>query len=442
MAALSRTRALLLCVVTALLVSCRSDQATELVIISPHPPEIKYEFGRAFTAWHHARTNQRVAVRWLDVGGTGEAIEYVRSRNADSAQAGGVDVFFGGGDFPFYQLRKQNLLVPHAISDSILRRIPRKLNGVDICQPDSLWYGAALSSFGVIYNREILRRNNLPTPQHWEDLARRECLGWVSSADPRYSGSVHMMYELLLQAYGWEKGWDVIVRMGGNIQSFSKGASTAAKDVSTGQAAFGLAIDFYAFVEIERYGSDRLGFSMPRGESVVNADGIAMLKGATQPALAASFMDFVLGDGQKLWILKTGLAGGPVRYPLCRFPVDSSLYRRRISDVTVTTNPFALTTTLKYDAQLAGKRRAILADLIAAFVITPHQDLKKCWRTVVESGMTPEQYGPILRIELDEKEAAELATSWNKPEFARKRIELMGEWSRWAIRRYRSARGD
>ncbi len=419
-------------------VSCRTEKLREVVVISPHSPEIRAEFGHGFEEWYRQEHGERVAVRWIDVGGTGEAIEYVRSRSAAAHKAAGVDIFFGGGDYPFIQLGKQNLLAKHPVPDSLLAAIPARLHGVDIYQQDSLWYGAALSSFGIICNREAAKRNNLELPATWEDLARREYFGWVSSGDPRYSGSIHMMYELLLQAYGWHKGWDIITRMGANVQSFAKSASTAAKEVSTGQAAFGLVIDFYAFIEIQRYGTHRLAFVLPEGQSVITPDGIAVLKQSPDPVLAASFVDYVLGEGQMLWIRKPGLPGGPIRHPLCRFPVDSTLYRADPSTLTVTTNPYDSRAALDYDAKLAGKRRAILGDMIASFVITPHAELKRAWKHVIERGLTPAQYEPSLQIGIGEREALELSAAWRTPEFARKRTELINAWTRRAQQRYRS----
>ncbi|MBD3393184.1 MAG: extracellular solute-binding protein [Chitinivibrionales bacterium] len=421
---------------------CRASSDEELIVISPHSPEIREEFSRGFARWYAARTGNNARIRWLDVGGTGESIEYIRSRNAEKKQAGGVDVFFGGGNFPFIKLTRQDLLARHVLPDSLLARIPPDINGAPIHGADSLWYGAAVSGFGIIYNKAIAGRNGLAVPSRWIDLADPACHGWVSSGDPRYSGSIHMMYEILLQAYGWDRGWEVISRMGANVQTFAKGASSAAKAVSLGQAAFGLAIDFYAFIEIERYGRDRLGFVLPDSETVVSADGIGILKNAPSPGLAHSFLDYVLGEGQKLWVLKPGLEGGPAKHALCRFPVDSTLYSVDKENLTVTRNPFALESALPYDARLGGTRWSILGDLIAAFILIPHEELKACFRETVRRGMTDEASRKYFRIELDEQEALSLAVKWGDRDFALERVRLMNEWTRMAQKRYGSVIGS
>ncbi len=416
---------------------CRKACDRELVIISPHSPEIRREFSLAFAKWYTARTGRTVEIKWLDVGGTGEAIEYIRSRNVDKKQAGGVDVFFGGGNFPFMQLSDAGLLIPHLLADSVLEKIPHDINGAPIHGADSLWYGAAVSGFGIMYNREIAARNGFSMPTRWEHLADPRCQGWISSGDPRYSGSIHMMYEILLQAYGWEKGWDIITRMGANVQTFAKGAGSAAKAVSLGQAAFGLAIDFYAFIEIERYGRDRLGFVLPEGETVLSADGIGILKNAPSPNLAHLFLDYVLGEGQKLWILRAGVEGGPVENALCRFPVDSTLYGLDADMLAVTENPFELRSALPYDAALGGRRWAILGDLIAALIITPHAQLKAGCAGALRRGLTEQEIQRLLRIDITEQEASDLAEKWNRRDFALQRIRLMNRWTESATKRYK-----
>ena len=59
-----------------------------LIIISPHNEAIRYEFGRGFDAWHRQRFGQGVTVEWRDVGGTADALRFVRSEFA--AKPGGI----------------------------------------------------------------------------------------------------------------------------------------------------------------------------------------------------------------------------------------------------------------------------------------------------------------------------------------------------------------
>jgi len=251
------------------IIGCGKDYQDEIVVISPHPPEVRNEFSRGFSEWYLQKQGKKIAVKWIDVGGTGECIEYILSRKK-SGEDIGVDIFFGGGKYPFLKLKREGMLAPRHIESRIRSKIPATIHGDRVYSKELLWFGAALSGFGIIYNKAILEKNNLQIPNKWQDIASQECFGWVASGDPRYSGSIQAMYEILLQAYGWEKGWEIIARIGGNVQQFEKGGSSAAKNVSRGQSAYGLSIDFYAFGEIARYGEDRIGFILPEGETVIN----------------------------------------------------------------------------------------------------------------------------------------------------------------------------
>ena len=92
-----------------------------------------------------------------------------------------------------------------------------------------------------------------------------------------------MMYEIILQAYGWDKGWQVITCMGANVRNFVKGSGQTLKEVSTGDAAYGLAIDFYATSTINRVGRDKIGYVMPEGLTVRQSRRNSHAKGSTQP---------------------------------------------------------------------------------------------------------------------------------------------------------------
>ena len=50
-----------------------------LIIVSPHWEGIRAEFGRAFSEWTVQRFNRRTKLEWLDIGGTSDAIRYVKS---------------------------------------------------------------------------------------------------------------------------------------------------------------------------------------------------------------------------------------------------------------------------------------------------------------------------------------------------------------------------
>jgi hypothetical protein len=301
--------------------------------------------------------------------------------------------------------------------------------------PDHTWYGATLAGFGIVYNKVVLNLIKLPVITTWEDLASPEVFGWVGSSDPRKSGSVHMVYEIILQAYGWEKGWRIITALGANVRNFTASASQTPKDVAIGEIAYGLAIDFYAWAQVDEAGADKIGFLMPANLTIINPDGIGILKGAPNRSVAESFVRFVMSEtGQKLWLWTVGSAGGPHRFQLNRFSVLPSLYERSPQSTAVKLNPFAWQSGFVFDAKLSSERWAIVNDLIGALVIDQKELLSRAWRAAMAKGLTQHEWQRLTAMPVSEDEALELAkTKWRDPSF---RNERLNQWVQFARSKY------
>ena len=408
----------------------------KLVLISPHWEGIRTEFSRAFAEWTADRFGYRAELEWLDVGGTSDAIRYVKSEFARVPDGIGVDVFFGGGVDPFMQLADEHLLMPCRLPDSVLERIPPTFAGIEVYDAQHRWFGAALSGFGILYNRKVCERLSLPLPATWEDLSRPEYATWVGSGDPRSSGSIHMAYEIILQAYGWDKGWANVARMCGNTRNFSRAASEVPKDTAMGEVACGMAIDVYAWRQVAEVGADHMGFVLPDGLTVINPDGIAILKGAPHRETAEAFITFVLSeDGQKLWFLKLGVPGGPQVFELDRMPVIPGLAATFGDAASVTYDPYQWKSGFTYDPAKGGVRWTILNDLIGATMIDTHPELTAAWSAVKNLPPDDPRLQEFIAPPLTEADLLLLAHDrWNDAEF---RARTRAQWANEAKARYR-----
>ena len=420
----------------------------KLVIISPHWEGIRTEFARAFSEWTKQHYGHTTELEWLDMGGTSDVLRYVRSEFERTPEGINIDLFFGGGVDPYMGLIQDGLLAPCDLPKEILDAIPQSVAGMEIYDAEQRWFGACLAGFGILYNREVLRRLSLPQPKTWEDLGRPEYLTWVGSGDPRSSGSMHMMYEIIAQAYGWEAGWGVLTRMGANVRMFANAASQVPKDAATGDVACGMAIDVYAGRQIAQVGSDRMGFHLPEGLTVVNPDGIGMLKGAPSGSLAEKFIEFVVSEpGQRLWVCKVGVEGGPKKFELGRMSVIPGFAERLGEDAAVTADPYEWMGGFLYDSGKGGARWTVLNDLIGACIIDTHDELVAAWRAVNVLPADDSRVRDLVRPPLSEDELMntvaeinELRESGGDAEF---RAALRARWVQESIERYsRIARGD
>jgi len=410
----------------------------ELVLLSPHWEGIRIEFGDAFRKHYQRETGRTVDLKWLDVGGTSDILKYIRSEFKNKPNGIGIDLFFGGGTDPYMELKKLGLLEPYRVPDEILREVAPTIGGVPLYDSDYTWYAATMAGFGIIYNKVVLKRLGLPEPKTWEDLARPEVFTWVGSADPRKSGSVHMAYEIILQAYGWERGWQIITALGANVRGFSAGAGQTPKDVAVGEVAYGLAIDFYAWAQVREAGEEMIGFVMPADVTVVNGDAIAILKGASNRAIAERFIRFVLSEeGQKLWMLRKGEPDGPQKFDLDRFSLLPGLYPKVKGRSSVRLNPFEWKSDFVYDATKGGGRWGIVNDLIGSLVIDPHDPLAVTWKRAIKTGNIEAERQRLSAMPVNEEEVQKLVDqgSWQDATF---RNRTLNAWAALARERYRT----
>lgn len=357
-----------------------------LQIVSPHPQIIQDEFGPAFEVWYKAKTGTSVKVVWRDLGGTSAALSGIVTAFEKRPEGIDLDMFFGGGVDPYMQLKSLGLLQAYEMPADILAAIPKELNGVPLYDPQYSWYGTAISGFGIVYNKPLVKQLGIPEIKTWQDLTDPKLFTWVGAGDPRQSGTVHMMYEIMLQAYGWDKGWQVMTAFGGNARNFVNNSGDIPREVSAGRIAAGTAIDFYAWSQVEQAGAEQVGFVLPEGLTVINPDSIAILKGAPHLDAARAFEEFVLSeDGQKLWYLKAGSPGGPRKASLLRMPVRTDMYDKYGAGSPVLMNPFKWTAALRYDSKLGTLRYQGLNDLFGAIIVDSHDDLVAAWKKAVDS---------------------------------------------------------
>ena len=357
-------------------------EVAEVVVISPHWDGIKDETSRAFSAWHAKTYGAPAVIRWRDAGGGSQIIKFLRGEYAHNGGPG-VDVLYGGGVDPFRELKAAGLLERCDLPAAVLAAIPAQLNGMDIRDPDQEWFGASLSGFGIITNERARGIVGLPPVRAWSDLADPRLSGWISSCDPRNSSSALAIYEIVLQALGWDRGWAVLMAMSGNTRTYLSSSASSALEVGLGDAIYGVSIDIYGQAQAAYYGPQNVSFTLPPGQSAITPDSIAILKDAPHAEIARHFLEFVLGrPGQLLWMLPRGATGGATRAVINRMSVQPALYPELAGVTPVRPDPFTLPAVFHYSQELGSTRRAILSQLIAAWMIDPHDELVRAWKAL------------------------------------------------------------
>lgn len=415
----------------------------KLIIISPHPESIETEFGNNFEKWYEAQTGKTVKTDWRDVGGTSSNYRFIESEFKRVPEGIGIDIFFGGGTDSYLRLAEMDLLTSYKLPDAQLERIPQSYHGIPVYDAKHRWYGAALSSFGIMFNDQLRKLLKLPKTTKWEDLGDTALINKIGAADPRESGSAHMMYEIILQTHGWEKGFALLTKLGGNVKKFSAGSNVIPRDVGAGQVIYGLAIDFYAYSQIAALGPDKIKYVLPTDGTVVNPDSIAILKGAPNMSVAKKFIEFVLSEqAQKLWMLRDTDDEGPKwKGGLNRASVLPALYDE-LGDRCVVSNPFDLELSpFPYDAEKGSTRWDIVNDLFGILIIDSHKELVDAWKAISKSKDAKKRDAAIaalVEMPISEDEAMKIAASdWKDQVYRNEKIK---EWGQFAKQKFKKAK--
>jgi ABC-type Fe3+ transport system substrate-binding protein len=388
--------------------------AAQLIIITPHNEQIRFEFGEAFRRWHQAYYGEPATIIWSNPGGTSDIRRMLESQYAAALAAGtppggNADLVFGGGSYEHGLFKRGvraavngaeawvSISAPVDLPPSWLddRYGENRIGDGQLYDPEHYWFGTALSGFGLVYNRDVLRALALPEPDAWDDLCSPKLRGWVALVNPAQSGSIKTTFETVLQQLGWERGWRVLRRAAANARYFSASSPKPPIDVSMGDAAMGICIDFYGRYQsqaiVEAGGGDRVGYVDPPGQTSIDADPVSMLRGAPHPEHARRFIEFCLSDeAQLLWqfpVRPPGAEGpGPLRYELRRMPIVRSMYDRSFDRFIDAVNPYAIARPVEHPDR---HYRAFITELFAGMAMDVHDDLVRAWTAIVEHPSYP-----------------------------------------------------
>ncbi len=449
-----------------------------LVIITPHNEAIRQEFGLAFARWYQARTGRTVTLDWRLIGGTSEIARYLEGEytaafqnhwvntlgrpwtntvlhafangalpadapaSAKEAREAflasnvgcGIDLFFGGGSYDFIRQAQAGNLVASAVfknhpewfTEAV---IPPVFAGEAFWDREGRWVGTVLSSFGIIANRDALRRLGVTRlPQGWADLADPRFFGEVALADPTKSGSMAKAFENVIQqqmqrvvaerlavlgavdeatrrsaelaavADGWREGLKLIQQIGANARYFTDSAQKVPIDVAAGDCAVGMGIDFFGRQQQEavrrRGADDRVTYVSPVGGAVASVDPVGLLRGAPHRAVAEAFIEFSLSmEGQKIWNLQPGTPDGPAYFALRRLPVRRDFYTLPgIAAVRSDPHedPYGPQDRLIYRPERTGRLFREMAFIIRVMCLDTQPELKRAWRSLIAAGMPAE----------------------------------------------------
>ncbi len=226
----------------------------------------------------------------------------------------GIDLAWGVDPSLFEKLENWGVLKPIdnvTLQNYIDARIPDTISVHEMKQKDTsgdiIWVGTALSSYGFTVNHGFLSDHGLPVPSTWEELASpvyclSSSVSAISVADSILSIPDTKIYQIILQLFGWENGWDILTRIGGNVGIYPYAGNTRTAVVSE-EVGIGTTSDSSGILaQIE---NPLCEYISPHGQSVIIPMPIALGINVDNQNAAEGFIEYVLSsEGQSNWLLE------------------------------------------------------------------------------------------------------------------------------------------
>ncbi len=378
-----------------------AQEGVVIRIITRHPGEILNKAKEEFLKSDIAKQYNIVDIKFYSFDPTLWVSAIERAAN----KGNNIDVAWGGGPTLFDNLYEAGLLAPltSQLALDAASQIPDTYAGAPmkrISDSKIYWVAASIASFGFTVNHDVLNKYGLPVPKRWADLASpvyaeplvKENKPVIAIADPTRSTSNTRMYEIILQAYGWENGWINLTLMAAN-SLVEGGSSDVRDDVILGRVGVGITIDFYGYTAMKT--NPACEYILPPGESIVNGDPIALLTTSSNPEAAQAFIAWVLTEGQKIWFDPN----------INRLPANPNAFNlpegKERQDLKNIYDHISGVQGIKFDDALALKYEKGMQQYFKAVLVDLNSLLKEVWKKLVklymEGYITEEEFNEYAK---------------------------------------------
>ena len=212
---------------------------------------------------------------------SGEALARVTAEKANPQ----IDVLFGGPVETFTAGQPLGLFEPYVPPGAA--DLPARFK-----DKGGAWTAIADDPLVFMTNTQFLKQNNLQAPASWDDLLNPAYKNMLQMADARTSGTAVTRIFSVLEVNGRDenKAFDYMKKLRPNVQLYTKSGGGGTLPVGLGQAGAGI------FFIVDALDTKAKGYevtiSFPREGIGTAAEGIALIKGAKNPALGKKLIDW------------------------------------------------------------------------------------------------------------------------------------------------------
>jgi phosphoglycerate transport regulatory protein PgtC len=323
-----------------------------VTVVTSYPDAVIARFEAAFEA---AYPEYRLNVIWRMPH---DALPYLRQPGQNN-----VDVYWSASPRNFNSLKAEGAWQPLGIP---LDGLPAVLGKTPIGDPEGYFTATELAGYGFAVNPARLAALQVAPPADWPALADPRLAGAIALPIPARVGFAPVMVDIVLQAYGWERGWALWSEIAGLSRLVDRGATFVGDEVAQGRCAVGLSIDFFVASAIAN--GAPIDFRYP-GHGGINPGQIAITRSAPNPEGARAFARFILSRPTQALLCHPDIRKLPAR------PEAYVLAPAGYHD------PFAAAAggAYDYDGERGRGRLALIAHLFEACLIQPHAEVTELW---------------------------------------------------------------
>jgi iron(III) transport system substrate-binding protein len=196
-----------------------------------------------------------------------------------------IDVLFGGPIETFGAGVKEGLFEPY--KPPSFDKLPARFK-----HSDGLWVAIADDPLVFMTNNKFLAEHKLQPPGSWNDLLAPAYKNMLQMADARTSGTAVTRIFSILEVNGRDeaKAFEYMKKLRPNVQLYTKSGGGGTLPVGLGQAGGGIFFIVDA-LDTKAKGYD-VTISFPKEGIGTAAEGIALIKGAKNPALGKKLIDW------------------------------------------------------------------------------------------------------------------------------------------------------
>ena len=251
------------------------DYKGTVVVYSPHEAD---PLNAGVNLFMEKYPNVKVEVV---AAGTGELCNRIAAESANPI----ADVMWGGGADSLAAFK--DYFEPYVCAND-------EFIGEAYKDPDDKWIGESPLPLVIFFNKDLIQKDGLTTPETWEDLTKPEWKGKIAYCLPSKSGSAFTQLCTMILSHGGKEtktGWEFIKKLYDNLDGkIVDSSGKCHKMVADGEFYVGLTLEKSA---VQYKDDSSVGFVYPQDGTSAVPDGVALVKGAPNEENAKLFIDFV-----------------------------------------------------------------------------------------------------------------------------------------------------